>query len=156
MWIMIRIRMTSARTLRQLSYISLASSSLYSLLFNFQSQHWTWREQRSISRVVYIKTPKGWTKSLFIVWQRKTYAYGLVESGRMWQLVLQDWIASMILLGVAALPQLFIQLDNESNITPEIAKVVDDFLIFGPRKTIEDFYAAMGSRFKIRRLLIDQ
>lgn len=86
----------------------------------------------------------------------KNYAYGLVESGRIWKLVVQYWIVSRNLSDVPSMPQLFIERDEQSNVALEIEKVVDDFLI-GLRKNFEDFHATMASRNKIGRfLLIDQ
>lgn len=63
----------------------------------------TYLQRGSISRDVCIRPPKGWTKSRFIAWKLKNYTYKLVEFGRIWKLVVQDWMAFMSLFEVPGL-----------------------------------------------------
>ena len=44
-----------------------------------------------LTREIYMRLPKGWAP-LFVVWKLKKHAYGLVESGRIWQLVIDEWL----------------------------------------------------------------
>lgn len=110
---------------------------------------------RPISRDVYMRHSKGWKKFRFIVWKLKDYGYGFVESGQILQLLLDDWMASRNLFEVPGLAQLFMEREKQVNISLAIAKFVDDFLIIGPRKNIEDFHAAMRLRFEIGTFLIN-
>lgn len=57
--------------------------------------------------------------------------------------VVQDWMESKNLFEVPGLPHLFIERDKHGNKVLEVAKVVDEFLIIGPRKNIAHFHAAM-------------
>ena len=43
-------------------------------------------------RDIYVKLSKGWASNARTVWKILRPAYGIVESGRLWQLVAEEWM----------------------------------------------------------------
>ena len=101
-------------------------------------------------RTIFVRPPKGWAKA-GIVWRILKPAYGLVESGRLWQLAIERWFNSDDIFEVDGLPQLFVKRDATGKIVLLIAKVVDDLLIGGKKREIESFRDKIMSRFKVGR-----
>lgn len=78
------------------------------------------------------------------MWKLKKYAYVIVESGRIWQLVIYDWLYDIGIHQVSGLPQLFVQRNRSGRIQLALCKVADDILVTGSRKTIERFCDAIS------------
>ena len=66
-----------------------------------------------IQRDIYMRPPRGWSAHPGVLWKLEKPAYGLVDSGRIWQLYAEDWLLSYGLQQLQGLPQFFF-LKNES------------------------------------------
>lgn len=55
--------------------------------------------------------PKGWV-SPYVVGKLKKYAYCLVESGRIWQLLIDGWLSKVGIYQVPGLPHIFVQCNS--------------------------------------------
>lgn len=110
----------------------------------------------SRERPVYVRPPKGWTSSWRTVWKLLKPAYGLVDSGRLWQLAIEEFLREQGLLPVSGIQQVFIQRAVDGEVLLLVAKVVDDMLLAGPRRVIEDFHLRLSQQFKVGRFTIDQ
>ena len=108
----------------------------------------------SLNRDVFVRLPHGWSPSPLIVWKLLVPAYGLVESGRLWQLAAEEWLFSTFKVEcVPGLVQLFV-LHNEMNeVKLHMAKVVDDFLLAGHHDAISEFHKTISRKFKIGRFV---
>ena len=60
-----------------------------------------------IKREIYMRPPRGWITSSKELWKLEKPAYGLVDSGRIWQLCVEDWLLSYGLRQLPGLPQFF-------------------------------------------------
>ena len=120
-----------------------------------------------LKRDIYMKPPRGWESFVGEIWKLIKPAYGLVESGRLWQLCVEDWLFSYGFECIPGLPQLFVLRNEKKEIKLLVAKVVDDHLVAGNMEDIFSFHAAFAKRFEIgrfvhstpltfNRLLIDQ
>ena len=83
-------------------------------------------------------------------------AYGLVESGRLWQLCVEEWLTDYGFVTIPGFPPFFVLPSNGDKPALFIAKVVDDILIAGDIPEIERFSTAIAKRFKICRAIIDR
>ena len=85
-----------------------------------------------------MRPPRGWTKYIDEVWKLLKPAYGLVESGRLWQLCIEEGMTAYGFETIPGLPQLFIlrQASQRTTITLIAAKVVDDILLAGTSKEL--------------------
>lgn len=108
-----------------------------------------------IQREIYMRPPKGWV-SPYVVWKLKKYAYGISESGRIWQLVVDGWLHSQKFEEIPGLPQLFILRDEKGRISMALCKVVDDILVVGSYDNITRFYESISARFTVGRYHRDQ
>ena len=106
-------------------------------------------------RTIYVRTPKGWSTSRHILWKLLKPAYGIVESGRLWQLQVEAWMAGEGINHVIGLPQLFIKYGESGLPILIIAKVVDDMLIAGRKEEIKKFHDSISRRFKVGRFLTE-
>ena len=57
-----------------------------------------------LTRDIYMRPPKGWTKYIDKVWKLIKPAYDLVESGRLWQLCIEEWISEYGFKQIAGFP----------------------------------------------------
>ena len=106
----------------------------------------------ALGRDIYMRPPKGWTAFIDEIWKLVKPAYGLVESGRLWQLCIEKWFAEYGLEIVPGMPQLFIFRCNTSRrILLLVAKVVDDLLLAGTDNALSTFREAIMKRFKVGR-----
>ena len=81
-------------------------------------------------------------------------AYGLVESGRLWQLAVEQWLFSTFRVeSVPGLVQLFVLRDDMNEIKLLMAKVVDDFLLAGHHDAISELHKTISLKFKIGRFV---
>jgi hypothetical protein len=108
-----------------------------------------------ITRDIFVRPPTGWT-SPNVVWKILRPAYGLVESGRLWQLAIERWLFDYGFETLPGLSQFFILRDNSGRITILLAKVVDDLLLAGSVTTMNEFYKALCARFKVGRFICDR
>jgi len=104
----------------------------------------------TLSRDIYVRPPTSWMSNRHQLWKMLRPAYGLVESGRTWQLACESWMnESYGLVEVPGLPQLFVLSDSKGFPLLIIAKVVDDFLLAGYPKEIKAFHGAISVRFDV-------
>jgi hypothetical protein len=89
------------------------------------------------------------------VWKILRPAYGLVESGRLWQLAIERWLFEYGFEEVPGLSQFFILRDNSGRITVLLAKVVDD-LLAGSVTAMTELYQALCARFKVGRFICNR
>lgn len=101
-----------------------------------------------LKRDVYMRPPKSWTTHVDEIWKLIKPAYGLVESGRLWQLCVEEWMLDYGFTTIPGLPQFFI-LRREGRICLLVAKVVDDILIAGTDEASKLFYEDISNRFKV-------
>jgi hypothetical protein len=78
-------------------------------------------------------------------------AYGLVESGRLWQLAIEKWIFARGLVFVPGALQVFV-LRQSGTLKMLIVKVVDDILVCGPSDEIQAFYKDLSRTYKLNPL----
>jgi hypothetical protein len=79
---------------------------------------------------VFVRSPRGWANP-GCLWRLLRPAYGLVESGRLWQLAIEKWIFARDFVVVPDAPQVFV-LRQSGTLKMLIVKVVDDILVCGP------------------------
>jgi len=104
----------------------------------------------TLERDIYVRPPTSWMTSRSELWKLVRPAYGLVESGRTWQLACEKWMReSYKLTEVPGFAQMFVL--HKKNKAPAIfiAKVVDDFLLAGTPQEIDKFHTAISKRFKV-------
>lgn len=106
-----------------------------------------------LTRDIYMRPPRGWASTPRMVWKLLKPAYGLVESGRLWQLVVEEWMSNQGVTEVHGLQQLFVKRNEDGRIVLVMAKVVDDFLISGDREAITAFHGQMSTRFTVGRFI---
>ncbi len=102
-----------------------------------------------LQRDIYMRPPTGWESSRGEVWKLMKPAYGLVESGRLWQTTVEPWMASYGLQEIPGMAQLFVLHSREPSPRLILAKVVDDFLLAGDKNEIRLFREAISKRFKV-------
>ena len=102
-----------------------------------------------------MRPSKRWTKYIDEVWKLIKPAYGLVESGRLWQLCIEEWLSEYGFKQIAGFPQFFV-LPSDGKIPGLfLVKVVDEILLAGETREIEKFSKAISKRFEVGRALID-
>jgi len=107
-----------------------------------------------LQRDIYMRPPKGWTEYIDEVWKIVKPAYGLVESGRLWQLCVEEWLQAYGFTTLPGLPQLFVLRHRKSNkLVLLVAKVVDDFLLSGTPAELDRFSIAIKKRFHVGRYI---
>ena len=111
-----------------------------------------------LPRLVYMRPPPGWSSSPLFIWKLLKPAYGLAESGRIWQLAVEKWLRENYSTEtIAGFPQLFIIRKPSSRIPKlPIAKIVDDFLIAGNTPDIQSFHDNISKKFKVGRFILDK
>lgn len=107
-----------------------------------------------IERDIYVQPPRGWSDP-GMLWKLLKPAYGLVESGRMWQLLIDQWLNNQKFEQIPGLPQLFVLRDSGGSVHMLIAKVVDDFLVASSRNQLEQFNNAISKAFKVGKFCTD-
>ena len=109
----------------------------------------------TLKRDIYMRPPRGWATYIDEMWKLLKPAYGLVESGRLWQLCIEEWMNTYGFETIAGLLQLFIfrQASQQRAVSLIAAKVVDDILLAGTSKELERFFASISNRFKVGRYI---
>ena len=107
-------------------------------------------------RDIYVKPPKGWASNARTVWKILKLAYGIVESGRLWQLVAEEWMSTQGFVQFPGLLQLFVTYNPNGSINLLIEKVVDDFLVVGVPPLIHQFHEAISRRFIVGRYVVNK
>ena len=101
----------------------------------------------SIKRKIYVRPPR----ELLLyqtVWQLLCLPYGIVEAGRQWQLVSDDFLKSIGMQAIYALPQCFI-VKNNGEWQLIVGKIVDDFLLAGTPRMLSWFSKKIRGRFQV-------
>lgn len=104
----------------------------------------------NLEREIYVRPPTSWMNRNSELWKLVKPAYGLVESGRTWQLACEKWMRETYKIkGVPGFAQMFVL--NVKNEAPVIfnTKVVDDFLLAGTPEEIERFHSLIYKRFNV-------
>lgn len=110
-----------------------------------------------IKREIYVRPPKEW-HSVFgykrgMLWKLLKLPYGIVEAGRQWMLVVEDWLLSeAFFTRVFGISQLFVKRNRHGKIVLIMAKLTDDFLIAGMPKDIEEFAFQLKTRFEVGKI----
>ena len=101
---------------------------------------------------IYMRPLKGWTSFTDEIWKLIKPAYGLVESGRLWQMCIERWFQDYGLVPIPGIPQLFVLRCTKTKcVLLLVAKVVDDLLMAGIDSALNKFRAAITKRFKVGR-----
>jgi Reverse transcriptase (RNA-dependent DNA polymerase) len=108
-----------------------------------------------LTRDIFVRHPPGWAPS-GIVWKMLRPAYGLVESGRLWQLAIESWLADYEFTKIPGLSLMFIFPTTTGRITLILAKVVDDLLVAGSINSKNKFHCDLSSRFKVCRFFCNR
>ena len=110
-------------------------------------------QEGELNSDIYMKPPRGWEAYPGELWKLEKPAYGLVDSGRLWHLCIEDWLISYGFLQLPGLPQFFYLTDNEGKVHLILAKVVDAHLIAGTPEQTMRFHKAFSKRFEIGRFV---
>jgi Reverse transcriptase (RNA-dependent DNA polymerase) len=86
----------------------------------------------------------------------RVQAYGLVKSGRLWQLTVEEWLSDTGFTRVDSFEQLFALRSSIGWIILLLAKVVDDLLLAGTVAAMQDFPENLCKRFKVGRFICDE
>lgn len=90
-----------------------------------------------------------------VLWRLLSLPYGLVDAGRQWQLSMESWLLDeQRFVTFGGLPQVFAKLDHAGAIVLLMGKISDDLLVAGRRAAIEEFFAALHSRWEIGKSVI--
>ena len=104
-----------------------------------------------------MRPPDSFIKQPGELWKLNKPAYGLVESGRLWQLTIEPWMLDEYgLEPVPGIPQIFFKKNSERVPDLVIAKVVDDLLIAGSELEVEQFKKKISKRFQLGRFMTDK
>ena len=108
-----------------------------------------------LKRDIYMRPQRGWTKYIDEVWKLLKPAYGLVESGGLWQLCIEEWMTIYRLETTLGLPQLSIlrQASQQRTVSLIAAKFVDEILLAGTSKELRRFFASIFNRVKVGRYI---
>lgn len=109
----------------------------------------------NLNRDVYMLPPCSWNEPRYTVFRLKKPAYGLVESGRLWQLAIQKWLQETGFSKLLGFLQIFVLYDSCGLPKMILAKVVDDILVAGSLLDMHAFFEKMTSKFKLSRFLCD-
>ena len=105
-----------------------------------------------LGRDIYMRPPRGWTSFIDEVGKLVKPPYGLVESGRLWQICIERWFQTYGLDTIPGMPQLFVlRCEKTGHMLLLVAKVVDDLLLAGVQTALSDFRVAITKRFKVGR-----
>ena len=116
-----------------------------------------------ISRDIYVRPPREWftlsaddgNNRRSILWKLEKLPYGIVEAGRQWHLVAENWILSKLkFTKVPGLSQIFVK-RTDNMISHILVKVIDDFLIAGSLDALNSFVTDARAQFEIGTVVVD-
>jgi Reverse transcriptase (RNA-dependent DNA polymerase) len=90
------------------------------------------------------------------LWRLTRPVYGIVESGRLWQLAIEEWLTKQGFSHVNGLSQLFVLRSSDGQILLLLAKVVDNLLVGGRIPSMQTFHNHLCNRFKIGRFVCNE
>ena len=108
----------------------------------------TYLQGKPLDRNIFMRPPKGWCRK-GVVWKLIRPAYGLVDSGKIWQLTIENCLLKNGYEQVAGIPQFFISRDGNNFPTMFMVKVVDDFLIASTKSHLIQFHECLAGKFNI-------
>lgn len=86
------------------------------------------------------------------IWRLRNIPYEITETGRLWALVMGDWIAKKAgMYTVPGVPQMFMKQKGDGSIRLMIFKVKNECLLGGELETVTDFIRRIKKRFVIRK-----
>jgi Reverse transcriptase (RNA-dependent DNA polymerase) len=103
-----------------------------------------------LPRRFFVRPPREWAKP-GCLWRLLRPEYGLVESGRLWQLAIEKWMFARDLAVVPGASQVFF-LRQSGTLNMLIVKVVDDIIVCGPPDEIQAFYKDLSRTYKLSPL----
>lgn len=111
-----------------------------------------------IKRNIYVRPPREWDGTpRGKVWYLLKLPYGIVEAGRQWALVIEDWLLNDAgMQRVNGISQLYMRRDSKGQINLILAKVTDDILIAGNVDEIQQFIQLISQRFKISKSITNK
>ena len=108
-----------------------------------------------LSRDIYVRPPKGWAAH-GVLWRLLKPAYGIIESGRLWQLKIESLMSGQGIVPIPGMTQLFMKFGDGGNVSLSICKVVDNFLVVGSPREVNYFHTALAKRFEVGRFVVDR
>ena len=114
-----------------------------------------------ITRDIYLPPPRDWCSLMGLcrglLWKLLKLSYGIVEAGRQWQKVVEQWMLSEGgLERLFGMSQLYVKCTHDKKICLIVAKVTDDFLPGGSVEAIKEFIEILGKRFMLGKTVIDE
>ncbi len=107
----------------------------------------------ALERDIYMRPPAFFMSKPGELLKLLKSAYGLVESGRLWQMTVEPWLLNTYgFETIPGLPQLFVLKSNNGSLQLIVAKVVDDFLLAGLPSEISRFHRTIAKRFQSRAI----
>lgn len=107
-----------------------------------------------IKRDIYIRPPRECFTKRGTLWKLTKLPYGIVEAGRQWATVFEEWlISSAKLQRVNGFSQLYIK-QNAAGLS--VAKVTDDLLLARTESEIHSFSEQVSTRFSTRKTIIGE
>ena len=85
-----KIRIDSATAQFPVIRSLLSAATILKLRFDTVDISGAYLQAGKLNRDVYVRVPDGWTSNKYVVWKLIVPAYGLPESGRLWQLTVED------------------------------------------------------------------
>ena len=150
------VRKGSATAQFPIVRIVLSSAAIMSFSISSIDTKGAYLQAGEFPRDIYFKPPKGWASNARTVRKIFKPAYGIVESGRLCQLVAEEWMFTQGFLQVPGLLQLFVKYNTNGSINLLIAKVVDDSLVVGVLLFIHQFHEATFRRFIVGRYVVNE
>lgn len=109
-----------------------------------------------VKRDIYVRPPREWRGPRMTLWKLLKRPYGIVEAGRQWQKMIEDWMLNTAgLERIVGLSQMFIKRNSSRLIILIVAKVTDDFLLGGSALDMNDFVAMLRKRFIVGKVVVD-
>lgn len=144
------IRKDSAAADMLIVRIVIAIGTLLGFSFASTDIKGAYMQSGPILRHIYVRPPSGLGFDRNTFWHLTKLPYGIVEAGRQWLRVVEDWMRTGAGLSQAfGVSQLFVQRGENGLVSLLVAKTVDDFLIAGQPQDIESFIKALSARFVV-------
>lgn len=104
-------------------------------------------------RDVYVVPPTESSDRNKCLWLLLTASYGLVNANAKWQVVSDQTLHKIGFCSIPVLPQLFYLTDDSGTTIAALAKIVDDFLICGQTKVVDDVIRSIGQIFTLGTII---